>query len=1326
MNFSRWSLRCLLAVSTVVLASLPSPAQTLATGDTRTVTEPTFPPVCSTVLSQLAIVSGGPASETTFDTSRIQAALTACPSGKAVELSASGSNYAFLIAPITIPTGVGLIVDGGVTVFASRNPADYQTASSEVCGSYGSSGNGCNNLINLGTNNGTTSGIGIYGYGVIDGRGASTLLKNGVDSGISWWTNSDQANTAGKSQDNPILMKSGHANNFTLYKITLRNSPMFHVGWGGNGFTAWGVKIAAPFTAHNTDGIDPTGTNVTITNASISDGDDNIAVGASSASANVTVTNVNTYSGHGLSVGSYTSGGLTNYLVNNVNLAGTAADGNATGLRLKSAVDRGGLLNTITYENVCIRDTRYPIQLNPFYNTNSGTSIPQFQNIVFQNVHVLAPTGTKYPYQVQLQGYDVNHLTTVTFNNVVFDQLLAANVTPAPQNITIALAGNVYPAFLQTLTGTNVTYTSTATSTATGGVSSCTNPFPYIVGELYLSTSAAGNLQTAAISTSASVTLNAMVEPAMSQTSFSGTVGTWTGVAAPSAAVQFYEGTTQVGTATLSANGTLAPLTLTNLTAGTHTYTAKYPGDSNYSAITFGSATVTATASTTSTTTVLSAPATAVYGTAVTLSATVTGTGGTPTGAVTFYDGSASLGSGALTSGSASVSVTLSGGAHSLTAVYGGDATFLTSTSAAANFTVTTAASTTVVAANPTTVAANATTVLTATISGVSGSPSPTGTVTFLDGTKTLGSASVSTTTGVATFTATMSTAGARTVTANYGGDGNYAVSSGNTSVTVTAVSTTVLTAPSTAVYGAPVSISATVSSTGGSPTGSVTFYDGSTSLSTKTLASGTASASVSLTGGSHALTAVYSGDTIFVTSTSAVSPLTITTATSVTAVTANPTTVSVNGTSTLTATVTGVSGMAVPTGTVSFTDGATALGSGTLNGSGVVTATATLAAPGARTITASYGGDTNYAISSSSTGVQVTSATTTVLTAPATATWGSGVTLSALVNATSGTATGTLSFYDGSTLLGTQQTLVSAAASISGVLLSIGTHNLTAVYTGNATYLTSTSVVSALTVNPITTATTLALSASTVYAGSQVTLTATMTPAVSGQTMTFLNGAAVLGTALTNSSGVATYLFTAGAANSTDALTAGVAAAGNYGGSTSTVQTLTVVSAVAMGATPNPLSIAPGASGMVALTITPGGGFTGSVTVTCTSAVKYVTCATPSTIVNLTGLTPGTASETINVAATTASRQSGPGGGMMFAMIAPFGLLGLVFGSRRRIARLAMLMLVMAGLAAGIMGCGAGNAAPSGTVPTGSQIVTLTATASGVSQTLNVTVNIP
>ena len=148
--------------------------------DSRTVTEPVFPPVCSVLTSQMAIVGIGPASETTLDTARIQAALTACPSGQAVELSASGSNYAFLSAPLNIPSGVSLIVDGGVSLFASRNLLDYQigtvSANQDQCGTQGPNGNGCRNFISF--NNGSTNvGSGIYGFGVIDGRGYANILN---------------------------------------------------------------------------------------------------------------------------------------------------------------------------------------------------------------------------------------------------------------------------------------------------------------------------------------------------------------------------------------------------------------------------------------------------------------------------------------------------------------------------------------------------------------------------------------------------------------------------------------------------------------------------------------------------------------------------------------------------------------------------------------------------------------------------------------------------------------------------------------------------------------------------------------------------------------------------------------------------------------------------------------------------------------------------------------------------------------------------------------------------------------------------------------------
>ena len=779
-------LRACFGAPLILAISATVAAQTLATGDKRTVTEPVIPPTCTTLPAQLAIVAGAPSSETSLDTVRIQTALTACPAGQVVELVSLATNYAFVMGPITIPTGVGLLVDGGVTVFASRNPLDYQTGSTELCGTYGPLGNGCNALISF-ARNGT--GQGLYGYGVIDARGGSTML-GGPNPGESWWTNADNAHDIG-GQDNPIVINAA-TNNFTLYKITLRDSPMFHVGWKGSGLTVWGVKISAPWSAHNTDGIDPTGSNITITNTSISDGDDNIAVGASSPSANVTISNVNTYSGHGLSVGSYTNGGLTNYLATNINMAGTAADKVANALRLKSAPDRGGLLNTITYQNVCIRDVRSVLQLNPLYNTNPGTAIPQYTNVVYQNIHVLAPTVAKNTYSVQLQGYDANHPTTVTFNNVVFDLLPSTGVSGGAQNIAINLQGNVYPGFLTTLTGPGVSYTGSATSVADAGVSSCANAFPYIVGELYGSTLTATNMQSASIPASGSITLNAMLQPAMSQSTFAGTSGTWTGTAAPTKPINFFDGATLTGTATLAANGTLGSLTIKSPTAGIHVYTAQYPGDTNYPALTFGSLPVTIQGAVVPTTTTLAAPATSVYGAPITLSATVSGAGGAATGSVTFLDGANVLGTGKTTSGKVSLTgVLLTGGNHSITATYSGDSVFMASTSTASGVALSTATSTTAVAANPSTVALNVTATFSAAIVGITGAASPTGNIVFSDGISTLGTVSVSAS-GTAVYAFPLATAGTHTIQACYSGDNNYAASCGTGTVTVSGIVTSV------------------------------------------------------------------------------------------------------------------------------------------------------------------------------------------------------------------------------------------------------------------------------------------------------------------------------------------------------------------------------------------------------------------------------------------------------------------------------------------------------------------------------------------------------
>ena len=983
-----------LAAATPVLIALPLLGQ-----DTRTVKEPVFPPVCTVLPAQMAIVASGPASETTPDTSRIQAALTACGAGNAVELAGAGSNYAFLSAPLNIPSGVSLIVDGGVTLFASRNREDYQTspvsASTDECGTDGVNGNGCKNFL-LFNNNSTNANSGLYGYGVIDGRGYATTFKGGVDTGISWWVNADSYG-AGQSQNNPIMMKLSKSTNFTLYKITLRNSPEFHVGWSGTGFTAWGVKIQAPWTAHNTDGIDPVGSNVTITNASISNGDDQIAVGASSPSSNITIQNSTLYSGHGLSVGSYTQGGLTNMLVQNVNMAGQPGDGNEDGIRLKSALDRGGLLKNLTYQNMCLRDVRKALYLTPYYNTNAGTLYPQFTGITFNNIHVLAPTGN-YANTFSIQGYDATHQSTVALNNVVYDSLTASNTVA--NYTTFALSGNVSPAFLQSQTGTGVAYTGSATATPTPAYD-CTaaGTFPYEVGELYLSTPAATNLQTAAMTTAGTVTLNAMLQPAKSTQSYTGTAGSYTGAALMTQPVQFLEGLTVLGTATLAANGTLASLALTGVKAGTHTYTASYPGDTNYAPLAFGSVTVNVTqaAAATTTTTLLSSQQLTSYGSSVVLTATLaSSSAGTPSGSIQFSDGATVLATVPLAGSSASTTQLLPVGIRVLTAMYLGDGSFAPSASNTVQVSVAKSDSSVTLSASPTAVAFGAGTTFSGSVARQTVGNAPTGSVTITRTdnpyTGTLAATATLDANGNYTVPFTPTQTGTAVYSASYSGDSNYNSSTSSPSaitLTVKATSVTTLKVAGNT-FGSATTFTSTTTAAPTpavtvAPAGSFSIQESNSSLPTPpTGAINSSIQAVYPTAGTHTVVASYPGDINFSTSLSAPVTFVVAQASPGFYVVSSATTISAGGSISFTPFVTGVVGVTTPTGRVTLSEGSTLLGAGnatSANNGAVFLVTIPFTTPGAHTLTAVYSGDNNYTALTTTTIITVTGPPTFALT---------------------------------------------------------------------------------------------------------------------------------------------------------------------------------------------------------------------------------------------------------------------------------------------------------------------------------------------------------
>ncbi len=243
----------------------------------------------------------------------------------------------------------------------------------------------------------------------------------------------------------------------------------------------------------------------------------------------------------------------------------------------------------------------------------------------------------------------------------------------------------------------------------------------------------------------------------------------------------------------------------------------------------------------------------------------------------------------------------------------------------------------------------------------------PTGTVTFSDGGSTLGQVAVGT--GTATYSTASLAIGSHSISATYSGDSNFTGSASTTlsQVVQKANTTTSLSAsPNPSAFGGSVTFTATITPQGsGMPTGTVTFSDGSTTLGQGIVNAGTATCSTaSLSTGSHSISATYSGDSNFTGSASTALSQLVQKADTTTALNA-PGSANVNQSITLTATVTsGTSG--APTGTVNFLDGTTQIGSAGLNGGGVATFATSALAAGTHSVTAVYGGNSNFNSSTS------------------------------------------------------------------------------------------------------------------------------------------------------------------------------------------------------------------------------------------------------------------------------------------------------------------------------------------------------------------------
>jgi polygalacturonase len=370
--------------------------------DTRDVREPVVPPACAVLTGESTIGENTNAGRD--DAARIQAAIDKCAPGHAVVLAASNDRRSFVAGPLYLRDGVTLLVDKGATLYASTDPRLFDRGAG-TCGTNDASGRGCRPFITLDG----VRGAGIMGGGTIDGQGGQRIAGKEE----TWWQIARRAQKEKTRQNVPRLIQADQARDVTLYRIALKNSPNFHVTLNNvDGFTAWGVVIDTPHDARNTDGIDPISSrNVTIAHSHIRTGDDNVAIkaGGNGPTEHVSILHNRFYSGHGMSIGSETNGGVRNVLVDDLTM-----DGTTSGLRIKSNDLRGGRVHGIVYRDVCLRGIRSPIEITTHYEqpAQPGTLLPDYAGIRMERVRSTTPG------RILLQGYDDTHPLVLALQDV--------------------------------------------------------------------------------------------------------------------------------------------------------------------------------------------------------------------------------------------------------------------------------------------------------------------------------------------------------------------------------------------------------------------------------------------------------------------------------------------------------------------------------------------------------------------------------------------------------------------------------------------------------------------------------------------------------------------------------------------------------------------------------------------------------------------------------------------------------------------------------------------------------------------------------------------
>ena len=370
----KFSLSYLMAVSICISALQYSQAQTAFAN-------PTLPTIPDRIFN---VKDFGARGDNEMDnTVAIQKAINAAQtSGGGTVIVPDG---VYLCGPLQFASNLALQIDSGATVKMlqlDKYPGGTTTGTDFISGAK-------------------LHDVSITGKGTIDGQGSP------------WWPYAKD-----KNAKRPRMIALKECDKVLIENVTLKNSPMFHIAISGksSNVTVKDVVVRAPASddpinpSHNTDACDVSGTNILITGCDISTGDDDFTCGG--GTSNVHITNCKYGYGHGLSIGSYTRGGVSNFLIENCTFNNTEC-----GIRIKSDRDRGGVVQNLTYRNLQMTNVGIPILIYGAYmapekeyrnlqkitpeiattyaSAPIGDLTPLYKNILFQNITATVQNGKR-------------------------------------------------------------------------------------------------------------------------------------------------------------------------------------------------------------------------------------------------------------------------------------------------------------------------------------------------------------------------------------------------------------------------------------------------------------------------------------------------------------------------------------------------------------------------------------------------------------------------------------------------------------------------------------------------------------------------------------------------------------------------------------------------------------------------------------------------------------------------------------------------------------------------------------------------------------------